>query len=85
MPNRCPSNAHMAQAMKDIPVHKVFPLRTAPSQMIASRLLSEELGVHQVSTFRCFGEKVSNCTFVSFCLLGSGVQSLKKGLRLSGL
>ena len=41
---------------------KVFPLRTAPSQMMAS----QSPFCHQVSTFICFGEKRSPLAIVPF-------------------
>lgn len=37
-------------------MHSVFPLRTAPSQMIASRFLSGDFGPHQLITRFCFSE-----------------------------
>ena len=37
-------------------MQKVLPLRTAPSQMIASRVQSGEAVCHHPSTRRCLGE-----------------------------
>ena len=52
-----PWKERMAQQKKDRPVHRVLPLRTAPSQRMACRSRSGEPGRHQVSTRLCFSEK----------------------------
>ena len=52
-PSCRPLNLAMAQRKKESPMEKVLPLRTAPSQMIASQSPGRH---HQVSTLRCFWE-----------------------------
>ena len=49
----------MAQQKKDSPVHSVFPLRTAPSQMMACLSRSGDPGLHQVSARRCLSENTT--------------------------
>ena len=46
-------------------MHRVLPLRTAPSQMMACRSRSGEPGSHQVSTRRCLGENTISSTVYS--------------------
>ena len=47
----------IAQQTKDKNIQSVFPLLTAPSQIMASRLRFLEEGHHQERTSSCFGEK----------------------------
>lgn len=47
----------VAQHTKLRPIHSVLPLRTAPSQIMASWCLSADLGPHQPMIRRCLGEK----------------------------
>jgi hypothetical protein len=63
IPKLSPENRRMAHAKKEMPMHRVFPLRTAPSQMMASLSRWGELSHHQVSTWVCRGE--SRLTFMA--------------------
>lgn len=76
IPNWRPLKFLSAQRKKDSPIEKVFPLRTEPSQTMASNRLE----FHQVRTCFCLGEKVISGLPIE--VSGSGIQGLIKLLSL---
>lgn len=46
MPKLCPLKRRIAQQTKDIPMHRVLPERTAPSQMTASSSRQGDASLH---------------------------------------
>lgn len=49
MPKRSPEKRRIAQHTNEMPMHMVLPLRTAPSQMTASKSRYGELSLHHES------------------------------------
>ena len=81
-PNCLPSKQAVAHKKKDSPMENVFPLRTAPSQIMASQSSGRH---HHVRTFFCFGEKhVSSAVFPSSFTAGSFCQRLVEFSRPAG-
>ncbi len=54
----CPRKAVIAQTANPMDRQSVFPLRTAPSQIIASLSRNLLSGHHQLSVAICFGKSV---------------------------
>ena len=66
-PNCRPSKQAIAQRKNDRPMENVFPLRTAPSQIMASQ---GDRRHHQVKTFRCLAEnRISSSVAVSLLVI----------------
>lgn len=67
-------------------MHRVLPLRTAPSQIMPLLPLWGDPGHHQVSACICLGEKGLNAVTIPGApflpnVLGTGLQCLVKGSR----
>lgn len=67
-------------------MHRVLPLRTAPSQIMPLLPLWGDPGHHQVSACICLGEKGLNAVTIPGApflpnALGAGLQCLVKGSR----
>ena len=89
------SKAENAHAVKETDMHIVFPLRTAPSQIIASRFLWGLDGHHQLRTSSCFREKLSNeraellltvltVRMKSFCAVFKSAEKVRTAFALNG-
>ena len=62
----------IAQRTNDMPIETVFPLLTAPSQIIAQWPLVSGRS-HHVSTSRCFGEKFLRLHTFGFLRIRGGL------------
>ena len=69
--------------MNEMLIHSVFPLLTAPSQIIASQSLYGLFSHHHVSAQSCFFEKVLNSIGITADCARSLAQSVVK--RNSGI
>lgn len=67
--------------MNESTIQKVFPLRTAPSQIIASKFRYFELLLHHESTLNCFCEKGLIFSLITSHRLCALVYCVKKTLH----